>query len=340
MLIKLMSGIRKFCHEKFKEMQSLFQILSNGQYPDALFITCSDSRVDPNLFTHSNPGDLFAVRNVGNIIPPKETSTVSSEEVAIEYALNVLKIKNIILCGHSDCGAMKGLLVPDLKQQLPSVASWLSHSSTVITTLKERKDVLTLDDIVKQNVLVQIEHLKTYPAIAEKLKSKELTIHGWFYKFESGEIFIYQETHQDFIILEQALKTSIEDRKNQVVEQVAHEYLAQFLQPKTADEFQRSKQLFSSLKFDLSYVWDDLKPLVSEKLWSEIGELYDSQNDQEFQNLVASGVKTKLEDLKELKRNLQNSTGYHQFCNRHTLFMPAEPTLSSANNLNTFVLDM
>ncbi|ASQ45872.1 carbonic anhydrase [Legionella clemsonensis] len=326
MLIKLLLGVRKFRQEVFKEMDSLFQMLSNGQYPDALFITCADSRIVPNLLTQSTPGDLFVVRNVGNIVPPNETNNSASEIAAIEYALKVLKVRNIILCGHSDCGAMKGLLTPNLAEQLPSVASWLTHASSVVKKLQDKKEIIELESVIKQNVLVQIEHLKTYPIIAQKLASNELTIHGWFYKFESGEIFIYQENQEVFVPLEEALKLSIDERRNQIVKQVAHEYLAQFLQPKTADEFQKSRQLFSALKSDLSTIWEHLKPLVIERLWGEIGELYSNQTDQEFQELITSGVKIQLDNLKELKKNLRDSTGYYQFCRQHTLFKSVQST--------------
>src|ERR1044072_8260783 len=136
MLIKLMLGVRQFQNGSFKSMQETFEGLMSAQKPEILFITCSDSRLIPNLFTQTQPGELFVIRNVGNIIPPSHTP--SSEAAGIVFALNELNsIKDIIICGHSQCGAMKGLLAPNLKEYLPEVDAWLSHSHSVLKHLTE-----------------------------------------------------------------------------------------------------------------------------------------------------------------------------------------------------------
>ncbi|WED42689.1 carbonic anhydrase [Legionella cardiaca] len=313
MLIKLILGARKFHQEKFKEMQPIFEMLSGGQHPDIFFISCSDSRVVPSLLTNSNPGEMFVHRNVGNIIPPF-TSATSSEAVAIEFALNGLGVKNIILCGHSCCGAMEKLLEPTEKS--PTMATWLNYSSSVLETLATKETEPTLENVIKQNILVQLDHLKTYPLVAERLASGKLTLHGWFYNIKSGEIFIYQERLKEFVNLEQALNISVEERKISVIKKVTMDYLSPLTQPKTADDYLTTAQLFSSLKFNLKPIWPAIKPLVAKMLWEEIGGLYSEPEDKAFTDFVETGVDIKLEDLTDFQKELQQSAGYHLFCSQ------------------------
>lgn len=342
MLIKLILGTRKFHQERFEEMKSIFQMLSNGQSPDILFITCSDSRVDPNLITQSDPGQLFMMRNVGNIIPPSTEKTVSSESVAIEYALTILKVKNIIICGHSDCGAMKGLFNPNLKDQLPSVASWLKHSSSILVNIDKIPEELKLEYAIKQNIVTQLEHLRSYPLVAEKLASKELILHGWFYDIGKSEIFIYQNSHKDFISFEKAIKLSVEERKNMVVKNIASEYLKLFIHPKTASEFHETMGRFALLKNNLRPIWNDIHSDVFKVLWSEIGGLYSSPKDKAFIELVDSGCNMPLSSLKDFTKELMESKGYHKYCSQllrqsglFKLFQPTqEPILCLTNKIN------
>src|SRR6516162_5964907 len=126
---KLIQGIHRFQQENFRPMQGLFEELSKHQNPEALFITCSDSRIDPNLLTRSGPGDLFILRNAGNIVPPHGAAP-NGEAATIEFAVVALNVKDIIVCGHSDCGAMKGLLRPELVAPLPAVSAWLAYAET------------------------------------------------------------------------------------------------------------------------------------------------------------------------------------------------------------------
>lgn len=277
MLLKLALGVLKFHQEKFIGMSSLFEMLSRGQYPETLFITCSDSRLVPSLFTGSDPGDMFVVRNVGNIVPPYSESSDStaspSEAVAIEYALEVLQVKNIILCGHSKCGAMDSLNRPNLKERLPSTASWLRHSAEVLKKIQNPENP-ELEDLIKQNILTQIDHLKTYPSVQSKIKSGDLSIHGWFYKFELGEILVYQESQRDFIKMELALKYTIEERIKTIVNEVAD----------------RSVQ---------THTWDNLGSLILEKLWAELGELFASPLDKAYQELIESAKQRLSDRLRE-----------------------------------------
>ena len=124
---KLIRGIHRFRTEDFRPLQGLFEHLATGQNPETLFITCSDSRIDPNLLTRSKPGDLFILRNAGNIVPPHR-ATSGGEAATIEFAVAAIGVKDIIICGHSHCGAMKGLLEPDTIAPFPAVTSWLSHA--------------------------------------------------------------------------------------------------------------------------------------------------------------------------------------------------------------------
>src|SRR5271170_6615965 len=132
---KLIQGIHRFQETDFLPLQGLFEQLAKGQNPETLFITCSDSRIDPNLLTRSRPGDLFILRNAGNIVPPYGAAN-GGEAATIELAVASFGVKEIIVCGHSHCGAMTGLLQPDKIAGLPAVSSWLSHAETTRRIVK------------------------------------------------------------------------------------------------------------------------------------------------------------------------------------------------------------
>ena len=166
---KLIQGIHQFQREDFLPLQGLFEQLAKGQNPETLFITCSDSRIDPNLLTRSKPGDLFILRNAGNIVPPHGAAN-GGEAATIEYAVAALGVKDIIICGHSHCGAMQGLLQPEQVASLPAVSSWLSHAETTRRIIRDNYGYLDgerlLTATVEENVLVQLENLRTHPAVA------------------------------------------------------------------------------------------------------------------------------------------------------------------------------
>lgn len=201
---KLIQGIHQFQREDFLPLQGLFEQLAKGQNPETLFITCSDSRIDPNLLTRSRPGDLFILRNAGNIVPPHGASN-SGEAATIEYAVAALGVKDIILCGHSHCGAMKGLLQPEQVASLPAVSSWLSHAETTRRIIRDNYGYLDgerlLTATVEENVLVQLEHLRTHPAVASRLVRGDLHLHAWVYKIETGEVFAYEAATGQFVPL-------------------------------------------------------------------------------------------------------------------------------------------
>jgi carbonic anhydrase len=191
---QLLDGIHRFQRHSFLPLQKLFERLAEGQHPQTLFITCSDSRIDPNLLTNSNPGNLFILRNAGNIIPPHGAG-VGGEAATIEFAVSVLGVQDIIVCGHSHCGAMQGLLNPDLIQSLPDVSAWLLHAEMTRRIIKDNYSQLDgealLNATIEENVLVQIENLRTLPSVGSRLVRGDLHLHGWVYVIETGEIFAY-----------------------------------------------------------------------------------------------------------------------------------------------------
>lgn len=197
---KLIRGLREFKTSYFSSHQDLFEQLSHGQKPRVLFITCSDSRIVPNLITQTEPGEIFVIRNAGNIIPPFGAAN-GGEGAAVEYAIHALGIQQIIVCGHSHCGAMKGLLqLGSLEEEMPLVYDWLKHAEATRRLVKENYQGFSKDELLEiaiaENVLTQIENLKTYPVVHSRLYQGKLSIYGWVYLIETGEILAYDpETH-------------------------------------------------------------------------------------------------------------------------------------------------
>lgn len=192
---KLLKDVHQFQTNYFSTHREMFEQLSQGQHPRILFITCSDSRIDPNLITQTEPGELFILRNIGNIIPPYGATT-GSEGAAIEYAIEALGIRNIIVCGHSHCGAVKGLLqLGNLTEQMPLVYDWLKYAEATRRIVKENyqdyEGEELLNAAIEENVLTQIENLRTYPSVHSKLYKGQLNIHAWVYKIETGGVYVY-----------------------------------------------------------------------------------------------------------------------------------------------------
>jgi carbonic anhydrase len=213
---ELIRGIRFFQGTSFKEKQALFERLASGQNPKFLFITCSDSRINPNLLMQTEPGDLFIIRNAGNLIQPY-SSDYTGEAGTIEFALTALGIEEIIVCGHSHCGAMKGVLEPGTLKELPATAKWLSHADNTQRIMKENYAHLSgeplLNACIQENVLAQIANLKTHPAVASRLAREKLEIHAWVYKFETGEVFAHHAEEGQFKLLTEEMKPSSSTRK-------------------------------------------------------------------------------------------------------------------------------
>lgn len=198
---QIFSGILRFQADVFPHRKALFERLANGQHPQALFITCSDSRVDPNLITQADPGELFICRNAGNIVPP-HTNHTGGMTASIEFAVAALEVPNIVVCGHTDCGAMKGALNPQGLDELPHVAEWLYHSRAAVAVTEELyghedKDTI-LRRLTEQNVLLQLQHLRTHPYVAAKLAAGKVKLHGWVFDIELGQMLVYDETKGAF----------------------------------------------------------------------------------------------------------------------------------------------
>lgn len=201
---KLIAGLHHFQENIFAPRREFYARMADGQRPEALFITCSDSRINPNLITQTEPGELFILRNAGNIIPPHGAAN-GGEGATIEYAVGALNVRDIIVCGHSHCGAMDGLLHPEKLNDLPLVSTWLSHADATRRIMRENyrhlKDNALLTATVEENVLVQIENLRTHPVVAARLGRGELSLHAWVYKIETGEVFAYDPDNGQFVAL-------------------------------------------------------------------------------------------------------------------------------------------
>lgn len=198
---KFAAGVVKFQKEVFPHNAALFEKLVKGQSPEALFITCSDSRIETGMLTQSQPGDLFIVRNAGNIVPP-HTRDTGSTTAAIEFACIALNVPHIVICGHTQCGAMKGAMNLEGLTNLPHVKEWLSYSRAAVEITNELgKD---LDDharnllLLEQNVILQLAHLRTHPAVAVRLARGDLRLHGWVYDIADGEVYAFNEESNAF----------------------------------------------------------------------------------------------------------------------------------------------
>lgn len=202
---KLVSGLHKFQSEVFGSHEALFKQLSTGQSPEALFITCSDSRISPNLLTQTNPGDLFILRNAGNLVPPYGDGN-SAEAATIEFAVAGLGVKHVIVCGHTLCGAMKGLLDLDSLSGMPAVRSWLGHAEATRRVIEDNYANLDADAkltaTTEENVLAQVENLRTHPAVRSAMARGALALYAWVYKIETGEVFQFEHERGQFSVLD------------------------------------------------------------------------------------------------------------------------------------------
>src|SRR5262245_54243856 len=199
---KLIAGVHRFRRLEYPAQRDFFQQLAaKDQQPAALFITCSDSRVHPNLITQTEPGDLFLIRNAGNLVPPYSPGG-GGESATIEYSVEVLGIRNIIVCGHSRCGAMRALLDASSLAHLPAVRAWCAHAEATRRIVEQKYRGLAGDDLAiaatEENVLVQMNHLSTHPAVAARLSSGELHVFGWYYDIAAGQVYQYDQSQGRF----------------------------------------------------------------------------------------------------------------------------------------------
>lgn len=202
---RLVTGLHHFQQHVFRPQREFFERLATGQAPETLFITCSDSRINPNLLTQTQPGELFIARNAGNIVPP-HSHDAGGVAATIEFAVTALGTTDLVICGHSQCGAVKGILDPSSLSEMPAVASWLHYADATRRIVKSRYGHLSgaqlLEVAVAENVLVQIEHLRTQPAVADALARGAVRLHAWVYSIETGRVFAYDPEQGQFAPIE------------------------------------------------------------------------------------------------------------------------------------------
>ena len=207
---KLIRGIVDFRKNVRPNYKDIYAKLALGQRPDTLFVACSDSRVAPNVFASTDPGDLFVVRNVGNLIPvcgeQGHAADDNSAGAAIEFSLLSLSVNEIIVCGHSECGAMQALSRGRDQVTAPNLKNWLRHGEGAVLKLDAGatvgKHLLRHNQISQLNVLEQIEHLKTYPIVRERLENGTLKLHGWWFDIPEAEVYEYEPSEGRFLVID------------------------------------------------------------------------------------------------------------------------------------------
>lgn len=214
---KLVRGIVEFRSKLLPSYRTNFSHLALGQSPDTLLIACSDSRVAPNVFASTDPGDMFVVRNVGNLIPPASRDGMSSadesEVAAIELALNMLHVKDIIICGHSECAAMKNIMRGRELLQEPNLRSWLRHGEAAMLRMSAMSTNLPPhNQLSQQNVLQQIDHMLSYPLVQERVKAGKLRLHAWWFELKTADMYAYDADVGDFILFDEECGRKILNR--------------------------------------------------------------------------------------------------------------------------------
>ncbi len=205
---KLLQGIVDFRKNLTEEHRTLFAKLALGQKPNALFIACSDSRVVPNLFASTNPGDLFVLRNMGNLIPPASSSFQdNSASAAIEFSVLTLSVTDIIVCGHSECGAMQALAQGLNNCSSPHLISWLTYGEEALNKVRNglviTPSLSEHNQLSQVNVLQQMEHIKSYPLVQERLIKNQLRVHGWWFDIAHADVYCYEQDLNQFVLIDE-----------------------------------------------------------------------------------------------------------------------------------------
>lgn len=196
---KLKEGLHKFLHNVHASERELFEQLGRGQAPRVLFITCADSRIAPSLITQTKPGELFVLRNVANIVPPASADE-ESEAAVVEYAVSALKVDDVIVCGHTQCGGIQAVLDPSKVAELPAVRGWLRHAASLDPDeLVELQGEERLMAAVEHNVITQLSNLHTHPAIASAMDAGRLNLHGWVYDVGAGNVTAFDSDRDAFV---------------------------------------------------------------------------------------------------------------------------------------------
>jgi carbonic anhydrase len=202
---RILKGLSRFQKRVYPKHRDLFQKLALGQRPDALFITCADSRIDPCLLTQTKPGELFICRVIGNVVPPYPDA-IGGVSATIEYAVGVLGVPDVIVCGHTDCGVLKGVLNPEPLEPLTSVSAWLHYAQparkAVARYEKTRTALEFLLTLTERNVIEQLRNLRTHPSVAARLEQGDLRLHGWLYDLGEGTVAAYDAERETFVPLE------------------------------------------------------------------------------------------------------------------------------------------
>jgi len=210
---KFAAGVLKFQNNVFPDNESLFEKLSHGQSPEALFITCADSRIETAMITQTGPGELFICRNAGNIVPP-HTNDTDGMTASIEYAVAVLKVPHIVVCGHSGCGAMAGAMDMGGLDTIPNVQQWLMYSRAAVSVVEKLGAGMSDEDkmnfLIEQNVLLQLQHLRTHPSVAAAIAQGEVELHGWVYNIKSGGVTAYDEDENEFVLVDKKYASAVE----------------------------------------------------------------------------------------------------------------------------------
>ena len=204
---KLIRGFLRYQQHELPQRRELFETLGKGQNPDTLFLTCADSRVDPNLLVQGEPGDLFQVRTVGNLIAPASNGNRAagdvSEAAAIEYGMLALGVKDIVICGHSRCGAMRAVLDNASLDRMPNLREWLLHGVPSLDRV-ERAELIDhqlplVEQLSQVNVLQQLDHLRSYALVREREEQGEVFLHGWWFDVATGELFAFDTERGGFV---------------------------------------------------------------------------------------------------------------------------------------------
>ena len=194
------AGVIRFQNDVYPKKKELFEKLSEGQEPEALFITCSDSRIETAMITQTDPGELFICRNAGNIVPP-HTNHTGGMTASVEFAVAALHVPHIVICGHTECGAMKGAMNPEGTDSLPHVKEWLGYSKAAVAIVDELQpegDEERMQMLLEQNVILQLQHLKTHPSVAARIAKGDLKLHGWVYDIKTGGVIAYNNVTGEF----------------------------------------------------------------------------------------------------------------------------------------------
>jgi carbonic anhydrase len=205
--LKIIQGVKNFQQNVYPQKQPLFKALAKVQDPKVLFITCSDSRIDPAMITQTEPGDMFLIHNAGNIVPP-HGAAYGGTGASIEYAVSVLNVEHIIVCGHSSCGAMSALMNEGALNGLPAIKHWLSFAESTKAILEveaqQMDEEARIEHCIRMNIPVQMAHLRTLPSVTAKLAQNKISLHGWVYYIDSGEIEVYNPENNTFIPFDEA----------------------------------------------------------------------------------------------------------------------------------------